>query len=194
MTGSVALPRVDGEVALDEPWQGRAVGLAVETVRSLGLPWDAFRLRLVAAIADDPHRPYYDSWLIALERLATEQGGVERRELDTQRTRAASYRTTAVGHDDLEVFPIVVNETTRAALASDVPEAVGHLADCAHAELHRQWIDGGPRAWFVRLYDGAGTEVLTVELGSPVVDARWDQLRGTCLGLLPDPLDHAGGA
>jgi hypothetical protein len=32
-------------------------------------PWDAFRDRLKAAIADHPDRPYYDSWMVALEQL-----------------------------------------------------------------------------------------------------------------------------
>ena len=35
----------------------------------LGLPWDEFRSRLIAAIADDPERPYYESWAVALEQL-----------------------------------------------------------------------------------------------------------------------------
>jgi len=32
-------------------------------------PWDAFRLRLIDAIADIPGRPYYESWAAALESL-----------------------------------------------------------------------------------------------------------------------------
>jgi hypothetical protein len=32
-------------------------------------PWDAFRDRLKAAIAEQPDRPYYDSWMVALEQL-----------------------------------------------------------------------------------------------------------------------------
>ena len=51
------------------PWEGRAVALAVALVDQLGLPWDAFRLRLIDAIADDPDRPYYESWAAALESL-----------------------------------------------------------------------------------------------------------------------------
>jgi hypothetical protein len=58
------------ERPFDEPWQARAFALAVVTVEQLGLPWDAFRDRLKAAIADDPHRPYWESWLTALETLS----------------------------------------------------------------------------------------------------------------------------
>ena len=74
MAGPEALPRVDGEVSFAEPWQGRAVALAVETTARLGLHWDEFRTRLIAAIDEDPHRPYYDSFVIALERLIADKG------------------------------------------------------------------------------------------------------------------------
>ncbi len=55
-----------------EPWQARAFALAVVTAERLGVPWDEFRDRLKAAIAADPDRPYYESWLDALERLVDE--------------------------------------------------------------------------------------------------------------------------
>ena len=48
---------------------GRALALAVALVEQLDLSWDDFRQRLMAAIADDPDRPYYESWAIALESL-----------------------------------------------------------------------------------------------------------------------------
>jgi hypothetical protein len=38
-------------------------------VDRLGLPWDAFRHRLMASIAEEPDRPYYESWTKALESL-----------------------------------------------------------------------------------------------------------------------------
>jgi len=69
MDGPVALPRDNGELVFAAPWEGRAVALAVALVERLGLPWDAFRLRLIDAIADDPDRPYYESWAAALEAL-----------------------------------------------------------------------------------------------------------------------------
>ncbi len=63
------LPRQNGELVFEAPWQGRVLAMAVGVVQSLGLEWDKFRQRLIAAIADDPDRPYYDSWTIALESL-----------------------------------------------------------------------------------------------------------------------------
>ena len=69
MEGVAALPRDNGELVFAAPWEGRAVALAVALVEQLALPWDAFRLRLIAAIAEDPDRPYYESWAAALESL-----------------------------------------------------------------------------------------------------------------------------
>jgi hypothetical protein len=43
--------------------------MAQVACRSMDQPWDAFRDRLKAAIADQPDRPYYDSWMVALEQL-----------------------------------------------------------------------------------------------------------------------------
>jgi nitrile hydratase accessory protein len=63
---------VQPEVAFEAPWEGRAFAMAVALVRDRALSWDDFRSRLVAAIEDDPDRPYYESWLVALEGLAAD--------------------------------------------------------------------------------------------------------------------------
>ncbi len=74
MTGTAALPRHNGELAFDAPWEGRVFGMAIGVVETLGLPWSAFQSQLIAAIAGNPDRPYYESWLAALESLVAEQG------------------------------------------------------------------------------------------------------------------------
>jgi nitrile hydratase accessory protein len=74
MDGESALPRDNGELLFDAPWQARAVALAVALVQEAGLPWDAFRLRLIEAIDAGPDRPYYESWAAALESLVLHQG------------------------------------------------------------------------------------------------------------------------
>ena len=74
MSGAAALPRYNGELAFDAPWQGRAFALAVAAVESLGLDWDEFRRHLVAALEAEPDRPYYESWLAALESLVAGLG------------------------------------------------------------------------------------------------------------------------
>jgi nitrile hydratase accessory protein len=74
MSGVSALPRDNGELVFSAPWEGRAFALAVALVDQLGLPWDAFRHRLIAAISDDPDRPYYESWAVAVEALVVGLG------------------------------------------------------------------------------------------------------------------------
>ena len=64
-----SLPRDNGELVFDAPWQARALAIAVALVDTLGLPWDAFRQRLMDEVATDPARPYYESWSAALESM-----------------------------------------------------------------------------------------------------------------------------
>ncbi len=74
MAGPAALPRRNGELAFDAPWEGRVFGLALRTVDGLGVDWEEFRRRLIAAIAADPDRPYWASWAAALEDLVVAYG------------------------------------------------------------------------------------------------------------------------
>ena len=67
-----SLPRDNGELVFEAPWQARALAIAVALVEKLGLPWDVFRRRLMAEIARDPDRPYYESWGAALESMVVE--------------------------------------------------------------------------------------------------------------------------
>ena len=110
MGGIEAPPLRDGDPCFAEPWQGRAFALAVETVARLGIPWDAFRDRLVAAIAADPDRPYYDAWLEALEALVLDHRLAGQAELDAHRMAAAAYRVDEPGSGDTEIFPIAAGE------------------------------------------------------------------------------------
>jgi hypothetical protein len=66
------LPRSNGELTFDEPWQGRALAMAIALVEQLGLQWDDFRRCLIAAIDADPDRPYWDSWTIALDAFVAQ--------------------------------------------------------------------------------------------------------------------------
>ncbi len=76
------LPRDNGELVFDAPWQARAVALAVAIVERAEVGWDAFRHRLMSAIAAEPERPYYESWAVALESLVLSLGLTELAELD----------------------------------------------------------------------------------------------------------------
>ena len=81
MDGVVSLPRDNGELVFDAPWQGRVLAMAVGLVQQLDLSWDEFRVRLINAITDSPDRPYYESWTAALEALVIDLDIVQPREL-----------------------------------------------------------------------------------------------------------------
>ncbi|HYV58627.1 MAG TPA: nitrile hydratase accessory protein, partial [Acidimicrobiia bacterium] len=74
MAGAAALPRDNGELVFDAPWQGRVLAMALAVVEDRRLDWDEFRQRLIAAIAADPARPYYESWTVALTDLVVQLG------------------------------------------------------------------------------------------------------------------------
>jgi nitrile hydratase accessory protein len=68
--GPLAMPRSNGELVFEAPWQSRAFGMAV-TLSQAGLfTWETFRGHLVQAIAEkgqDGVEEYYLRWLDALE-------------------------------------------------------------------------------------------------------------------------------
>ena len=88
LPGAAALPRKNGELVFDAPWEGRAFGIAVALNERGAYPWNDFRDRLVAAIGAG-RQPYYESWLTALERQLTETGLLAAAELEA---RAAEFR------------------------------------------------------------------------------------------------------
>jgi Nitrile hydratase beta subunit len=94
MAGAAALPRENGELVFDAPWQGRVLGMALAVVQQRGLDWDGFRQRLIAAIDADPRRPYYESWTVALAEMVVDVGVISEDEL-TKRTHRQASRTRA---------------------------------------------------------------------------------------------------
>lgn len=70
MDGTVAMPRSNGELVFDAPWQSRAFGIAVSLSQAGFFTWDAFRGELARAIAEQGQNgtdEYYHRWLDALE-------------------------------------------------------------------------------------------------------------------------------
>jgi nitrile hydratase accessory protein len=84
MAGVAALPRDNGELMFEAPWQGRVFAMALAVVEERGLDWDDFRRRLIAAIEADPDRPYYESWTVALAGLVVDTGVVMQDDLDAR--------------------------------------------------------------------------------------------------------------
>ncbi len=75
------LPRANGELVFEEPWQARALGLGVVAMRSLGIGAVEWRDALAAAIErhghdpdEDPAAAYYTAWIDALDRLVATHG------------------------------------------------------------------------------------------------------------------------
>jgi nitrile hydratase accessory protein len=85
-----SLPRKNGELVFQAPWEGRAFGMAVALRQAEPYTWSEFRRHLereivAAGPADDGTR-YYERWLAAFEALLAERGLVDTAEL-ARRTR-----------------------------------------------------------------------------------------------------------
>src|SRR5215217_2112708 len=52
ITGPAAAPRKNGELIFAEPWEGRAFGMALALNEGRCYPWEDFRRRLIAQIAE----------------------------------------------------------------------------------------------------------------------------------------------
>jgi hypothetical protein len=64
------LPRRNGELVFDVPWQSTVFALAAAVIgHAFGGDREPFRQQLIAAIAAEPRRPYWESWTAALEAL-----------------------------------------------------------------------------------------------------------------------------
>jgi nitrile hydratase accessory protein len=120
MEGDAALPRLNGELVFEAPWQGRALGMAVGVVRALDLDWDRFRQRLISAIADDPDRSYYESWVAALESLVVAEGLTSADELASRAGAGEIVEEAGMGR--LELFALPTDQDTLLAVITDLFE------------------------------------------------------------------------
>jgi len=86
MEGQAALPRKNGELVFEEPWQGRVFGMAVALHERGLFEWEEFRQTLIARIAAAETRPapfvYYEIWLQTFEDLLARKHLVTASELD----------------------------------------------------------------------------------------------------------------
>jgi nitrile hydratase accessory protein len=83
LDGAAALPRRNGELVFQAPWEGRAFGMAV-ALRDRGVyRWDEFRDLLVQRIAEGSPG-YYKSWLGAFEDLLLARGMIGPAELSAR--------------------------------------------------------------------------------------------------------------
>jgi nitrile hydratase accessory protein len=86
MEGRAALPRKNGELVFDEPWQGRVFGMAVALHESGAYAWEEFRQTLIRQVAAAEARggdfAYYEVWLATFEDLLEKKGLVTPQELE----------------------------------------------------------------------------------------------------------------
>ena len=99
MPEEVELPRDNGELVFDAPWESRAFGMAVVLNESGKYEWPEFVNNLADEIKLDlaEEHTYYEKWLHTLADLVAERGLFSETELD-QRTH--EYATGARNDDD----------------------------------------------------------------------------------------------
>jgi nitrile hydratase accessory protein len=78
LAGATQVPRRNGELVFDAPWQGRVFGMAVALSEHGVFPWEEFREALIREIAAAEARAsefrYYDAWLAAFEGVLAARG------------------------------------------------------------------------------------------------------------------------
>lgn len=74
LSDSERLPKdADGPV-FAEPWEAQAFAMAVKLNETGVFAWNEWAETLGAELKAHPSRPYYESWLAALERLVLAKG------------------------------------------------------------------------------------------------------------------------
>jgi nitrile hydratase accessory protein len=102
--GPAALPRANGELVFQAPWEGRIFGVTLALYESGRFEWPEFQSRLIAAIAahetslaeDSGDYDYYACWLEAFRSLATDKGWLDAAGLDALEHELAAR---PAGHD-----------------------------------------------------------------------------------------------
>lgn len=95
------LPRDAEGPVFAEPWQAQAFALTLKLHEAGAFTWPEWAQALSEELARDPHDDgarYYDHWVAALERLATERDLAAADELAARKTAwAEAYRHTPHG-------------------------------------------------------------------------------------------------
>ncbi len=103
MEEGIALPRKNGELVFEAPWEGRAFGMAVALNENGEYEWREFQSMLVAEIAvaekSNDSSTYYERWLASLEKLLLDKGMLEAKELEVRTTQYATGERDDHRHD-----------------------------------------------------------------------------------------------
>jgi nitrile hydratase accessory protein len=80
------VPRKNGELVFEAPWQARVFGMAVALSEEARYDWEEFRQELIRAVAEAETRggafEYYEAWLLAFERVLARKGLLAPADLD----------------------------------------------------------------------------------------------------------------
>lgn len=90
MGGTAALPRRNGELVFETPWESQAFGMAIALSNQGHYDWEEFRQRLISEIgnwerSDQDERAvwnYYRHWLASFEALVKDRGLLSEKEID----------------------------------------------------------------------------------------------------------------
>ena len=89
MGSTAALPRKNGELVFDAPWESHAFGMAIALYDQGHYDWEEFRQRLISEIgdwerSDQDERAvwdYYRRWLATFEELIKDRGLLSEEEI-----------------------------------------------------------------------------------------------------------------
>ena len=106
--GPEALPRFNGELVFNAPWESRAFGVAIALHDAGAIDYEVFRSRLIAEIAENAREhgagedggAYYERWLDALQQVLIEQEIVSEAELGERTADIAHAWAHDHDHDD----------------------------------------------------------------------------------------------
>jgi nitrile hydratase accessory protein len=106
-TGPAALPRRNGELVFDAPWESRAFGAAVAMAQAGVYTFDEMRDLLIEEIGqwERTHRSaddgwsYYARWLAALERLLAQNNLLDATEINERMRTIAQHQDHEHDHD-----------------------------------------------------------------------------------------------
>jgi nitrile hydratase accessory protein len=74
LTDSSQLPKDQDGPVFAEPWEAQAFAMAVKLNETGVFQWSEWAETLGAELKAQPERPYYESWLAALEKLVEAKG------------------------------------------------------------------------------------------------------------------------
>jgi nitrile hydratase accessory protein len=105
-TGPAALPRRNGELVFDAPWESRAFGAALAMSQSGIYQFDELRDLLIEEIghwerthgSDGDGWSYYAHWLMALERLLAQRNLLGPDEIEERIRTIARHQQDEHGH------------------------------------------------------------------------------------------------